>query len=220
MMASMLVAGSVQTWIVPVAIFMLVVVAALIGIRWAESEHLGALQAVPLFSGLSKGQLRSVLRSSQKVDFPPGAALVKQGEQGKGCFVLASGQAAVTVDGHEVAKLGSGSYFGEMAVLDGGPRSATVTAESEVSALELTRSALLRIVDHNPDVARAISSELQGRLDRLGSPVSGRADGPVTRDDLVDLSGKLRAIEHPDWATEAPSEKRWLGLSSLFARGS
>jgi CRP/FNR family transcriptional regulator, cyclic AMP receptor protein len=218
-LGSAFLAGTVQAWIVPVVIFVLVIVAAWVGVRWAENEHLEALASVPLFSGLTKHQLRSILRSSQKVEFSPGSDLVKQGDQGKGCFVLTQGEASVNVDGNEVAKLASGSYFGEMAVLDGGPRSATVTATTSVGALELTRAALMRLIEHSPDVASGLSAELRRRLDQLGSPV-GAQEGPATTDDLNALVAKLRSVEHPDWATVAPSQKHWLGLSGLFARGS
>jgi hypothetical protein len=101
-------------------------------------------------------------------------------------------------------------------VIDGGPRTATIASESAVSALELTQQALLRLLEREPGVARAMYDELQRHLfDPQPLPSE---DVPVTREMLVDLCTQLRRIDRPDFANLPPSKRRWLGLSGLFAR--
>jgi CRP/FNR family cyclic AMP-dependent transcriptional regulator len=210
-------AGVVISWLVPAAIFVLVLAASWLGLRWIRSEHLETLRSVPLYSGLTRGQLLSVLGSSHAVEYQPGVPIVTEGEKGKGFFVLTRGTAKVSISGKEVSALESGSYFGEIAVIDGGPRTATIAAETAVAALELTPSALFRLLDQEPAVARAMYVELQRHLFEHQEAPPG--DGPVTREMLVELCLQLRRIDRPDFAKLEPSQRRWLGLSGLFARG-
>ncbi len=134
----------------PAIIFALVIIASLLGLRWIRSEHLEALGAIPLFSLLSQRELLAVLRSAHAVAFQPGVGVIGEGEKGRSFFVITEGTARVTARGAELATLGSGSYFGEMAVIDGGPRTATITAQTQVSTLEITPSAFLHLVDREP----------------------------------------------------------------------
>jgi len=211
------IAGVVASWLVPGVIFLILIVASWLGLRWIRSEHLETLRSIPLFSRLTQGQLSSVLSSSHAVEYQPGVRIVTEGEKGKGFFVLARGTVGVSISGKDVSTLGPGSYFGEIAVIDGGPRTATIGAESAVSALELTRPALLRLIDREPGVARAMYDQLQRHLSAPQSLAS--ADAPVTREMLVDLCAQLRRIDQPDFAKVQSSNRRWLGLSRLFARG-
>jgi CRP-like cAMP-binding protein len=212
-------AGAVSAWVAPAIIFALVLVIAWLGVRWIRSEHLEALRAIPLFSLLSDRELRAVLRSARPVSFPPGATVIRQGEQGKGFFVITDGRARVSADERDLATLGSGSYFGEIAVIDGGPRMAAITAETQVSTLEITSSAFLHLVDREPMIARSIQEELIRRLKETGGPVEQGAGGRVDRASLVELSRALRASVNSDWAEVTPTRRRWLPFSNLFARG-
>jgi CRP/FNR family cyclic AMP-dependent transcriptional regulator len=155
-------AGMVNAWVVPAIIFVLLIVAAWLGLRWIRSEHLEALRSAPLFSLLSEHELLSVLSSARAVAFSSGAVVIQQGEKGKGFFVITDGTAGVTLDGEDLVTLASGSYFGEMAVIDGGPRTATITAQTELSTLEITPTAFLRLVDREPMVAQAFYAERAG----------------------------------------------------------
>jgi CRP-like cAMP-binding protein len=135
---------------------------------------------------------------------------------------LASGDGALgkTVDGTEVATLGAGSYFGEMALIDGGSRTATITAFQPVSSLSLAPSAFLRTVDREPMLARGIFTALSERLRAMGDQVDGDASA-VDRARLIELCERLRAhSEHPEWAPATSPVKRRLVLTNLFARGS
>jgi CRP/FNR family transcriptional regulator, cyclic AMP receptor protein len=210
-------AGSVSAWVVPALIFVLILVACWLGLRWVRSEHIETLRSVPLFSGMSNHELMAILRSTHGVGLAPGAVIVREGERGRGFFVVTKGAAAVSVEGTHVATLGPGSYFGEMAVIDGGPRTATITSTSSMFLLELTPAALFHIVDHDATIARTMDTELCRRLAEAGDAVTP-AD-TVDRKRLADLSARLRRVQHPDWATTAGGARRWLGLSRVFARG-
>jgi hypothetical protein len=85
---SLLGAGAVSAWVVPAIIFVLLIVASWLGLRWIRSEHLEALRAVPLFSLLSERELMAVLRSAHAVAFQPGARVIELGERGRGFFDL------------------------------------------------------------------------------------------------------------------------------------
>jgi CRP/FNR family transcriptional regulator, cyclic AMP receptor protein len=202
-------------WII---VTIVVVGAALLAIRWVRSAHLEALRATPLFAGLPRKQLMHVLRSTKAADFPSGSTITTQGERGKGFFVITRGEVRVAVDGKPVATLGAGSSFGEMAVIDGGPRAATITAEGDVSALELSPEALLRLLDKEPSVAAAMASQLRERIGSVGE-LADVGDDAVGRAELVGLTQRLRAVEHPDWI-QPPVPGSWaLRFSKLFARG-
>jgi CRP/FNR family transcriptional regulator, cyclic AMP receptor protein len=213
---SSIVALSVNAWIVPSLIFLIVIVACLLGLRWIRSEHVETLRSIPLFSGLSTRQLDGILRSTHGVGFEPGARIVTEGDTGTGFFIMTKGTASVIIDARKVATLGPGSYFGEMAVLDGGPRIATIQAMTSTFTLELPPSSLSRILRHDPSVVRAMEVELCDRLAQSGDPVEPTGDGdPRT---LRELSQRLRRLRHPDWV-ETPGPKRWLAFSRAFARG-
>lgn len=219
--ASFLAASAATSWLVPALMFLLVIVVSWAGLRWIRSEHLEALRSVPLFSSLSKHQLMRILRASRAIEFQPNVEIIREGEAGKGLYTITDGSAKVLVDGTQLATLGPGSYFGEIAVIDGGPRTATIVAATRVSTLELAPSAFLPILDSEPQVARALSAELCRWLrDTGGDSGDCGDDAPVDRARLVELCQRLRKTEHPDWTPGTSSRRRWLGLSSLFARGS
>ena len=159
----------------------------------------------------------SVLRSTSGVGYERGSELVKEGDTGKGFFIMTKGTAAVSVGGTQVDTIGPGSYFGEMAVLDGGPRTATITATGQVFVLHLPPATLSRILDTQPTIAHQIDDELTRRLSSAGEQVA--PTDRVDRARLADLSARLRSIRNPDWATAPNAKSRWLGLSKLFARG-
>ena len=119
------------------------------------------LQRVSLFSGLKEKYLRSLLESCIKRRFLRGEALVRQGEPGRGLYVLLSGRVKVVkeiADGEElqVAALGPGDFFGEMAVLDGAPRSASVIASEDTEVLVLTLWEFKAKMKTHPEIALSI----------------------------------------------------------------
>ena len=115
-----------------------------------------ALRAIPLFAAFSGEDLAKLAPRFSELSFPPGHSIAKEGNPGFGFFVIESGSAKVTVRGEERRTLGPGSYFGEIAMLDYGPRAATVTAETSMTAHMLSRLEFRSLVAENPDFALAL----------------------------------------------------------------
>lgn len=112
------------------------------------------LKRVPLFSGLSQRQLRKLSRDFRERAFSAGTTPVRQGHMsGIGFFVITDGEASVSVEGTEVARLGPGDYFGELGLIGERPRMATVTAETPLRCLELATWHFRRFVKDNPDAS-------------------------------------------------------------------
>jgi CRP/FNR family cyclic AMP-dependent transcriptional regulator len=122
------------------------------------------LGAVPLFQGLSKRDLSEILSVAREVEFSAGIDIVSEGSKALDFFLILDGEARVTVRGRRSQKLRPGDYFGEVSVLDGGPRSATVTAETPVWALRLDRSKFLALLDIHGLIGRKILVEMSRRL--------------------------------------------------------
>ncbi len=128
------------------------------------------LEGVPLFAHLPKRHLRRIAALSDEVRLRDGRVIVEAGTPGTTFFVLAEGGAKVyrskIATGRAIARLGPGDFFGEMALLDGGPRSATVVADGDVVALRLSRSAFRKMVEREPSLSLSIMAELAARLRR------------------------------------------------------
>ncbi len=130
-----------------------------------KDARIQALRNVPLFSGLSKRDLVHVLELSTEVEFFPRKVIVAAGDRAQDFYVLLlQGEVKLALPGRRSATLGPGDYFGEMAVLDGGPRSATITASTHISALRIERSDFLRLLDTYGSIGRKIAVELSKRL--------------------------------------------------------
>jgi len=207
--------STTNAWLVPALVVVLLAAAIWIGLRWIRSEHLDALGAIPLFSHLPRSRLMSILRTTRPVEFSEGAPIVREGESGKGFYVITKGTASVTVGGEERTSLTPGAYFGEVAVIDGGPRSATITATTRVSTLELTPAAFRKVLDHDPAVASTIAAELRKRLVSAGAS-SGTTAGSADRATLEALCRDLRRTEHAEWAQATPPRRR--ALLQVFSR--
>ena len=123
------------------------------------------LRQVPLFSGLSQRQLKQLARGFKEREFRPGTSMVRQGEMsGVGFFVITGGEASVSVDGMEVARLGPGDHFGELALISEQVRSATVTAEGPLQCLVMAFWDFRRFAKENPDVTWKLLQHLVGVL--------------------------------------------------------
>lgn len=128
-----------------------------------DDSRLDALRKVPLFSGLTDGELAAVLENSEERSYRPGQDLVTQGDVSGPFFLLYEGRCQVTVNGHPRRKVGPGQYFGDMALIDGEPRSATVRAETEVRGLAIHAEAFFGLLEGNFAVARKIMANLSRR---------------------------------------------------------
>src|SRR5262245_17443189 len=124
------------------------------------------LASLPLFAGLTKRQLRRVAELARISDFENGEVVIQAGEKGDAVYVILSGQARA-VGRPRARLLRAGDYFGEMALIDGLPRSATITATGDLPALKLPRQAFLKVVRQEPGIAIAMMAEMAARIRRL-----------------------------------------------------
>jgi CRP-like cAMP-binding protein len=129
------------------------------------------LARVTLFSGLNGRQRRKLAQQVKVREFRPGVTIVEEGTMsGVGFFILADGEAAVSVDGVEVTRLGPGDHFGELALLSEDVRTASVTAVTRVRCLVIAFWDFRRFAKENPDVSwkllQHLASLLTGERDR------------------------------------------------------
>ena len=125
------------------------------------------LKQVPLFRNLPEKQLKTVSAEMTERRFSEGQELPAEGGGGAGCFVSESGTAKVTIDGEERRTLGPRDYFGEIALIDGGLRTATITATSDGVAYGLTRWQFKPLVETNGEIAWPLLELLAGRIREL-----------------------------------------------------
>ncbi len=122
------------------------------------------LAACPLFADLDADGLAAVREAAVEVDFPAGRAIARQGEIGTGLFLIATGSVRVVQNGAIVAHLGPGEFFGELSVLDGAPRNASVIADEPTTCIALATWDAERVMRERPGVALAILRVVVARL--------------------------------------------------------
>jgi CRP-like cAMP-binding protein len=122
------------------------------------------LEHVPLLEDLTKRDRNRLAQSLKERTFKSGQEIVVEGRTGVGFFIILEGKAAVTIGGKLVQALGPGDYFGEMALLDGGARTATITADGELRCATMTSWAFKAFVMDNPKVAWGLLQTLAQRL--------------------------------------------------------
>ncbi len=120
------------------------------------SDLLAALASVPLFSACSKRELREISRLGTEVSVEEGAVLTEQGAPGSEFCLVLEGKARCEVNGEQVAEIAAGDFFGEMALLDRGPRRATVIAESPMRLMVLENREFNRLLDASPTIAKKL----------------------------------------------------------------
>lgn len=124
------------------------------------------LAGVPLFSHCSKADLSTIARAGREVSHRDGTVLAREGDPGLGFFLILEGTARVTIGGRAKAKLGAGDFFGEISVLDGGPRSASVIASSPVRLFGITSWVLRGLLKTHPSIGVKMLETQAGRLRR------------------------------------------------------
>ena len=130
----------------------------------ARDEYLQHLASVPLFSKCTKRQLVEIGGVATELILPAEKVLARQGDVGFEMFILLDGTASVTRDGQRVATLTAGDVVGELAVISGHPRNATVVAETELRILDLTHAGLDQLLDDIPGLAKHLLYEVTARL--------------------------------------------------------
>jgi CRP/FNR family cyclic AMP-dependent transcriptional regulator len=122
------------------------------------------IQKVPLFGGLDRKELEDLAGWFKERSFSEGDEVVSEGRGGIGFFVIEQGQAGVNVGGEERASLGPGDHFGEVALIDEGARSATITAKSNLRTYGLTSWEFRPLVENNASIAWKLLQTMAKRL--------------------------------------------------------
>jgi len=135
-------------------------------VRLGRNAKMDLLKRVPLFSGCSKKELGSLALRADEIDLRDGHVLTREGRPGREFFVLIEGTARVTRNGRQLADLGGGDWFGEIALLTDSPRTATVTATSPVHVLVITSRSFRQVVQTMPSIAVKVLASVGERLAR------------------------------------------------------
>jgi CRP/FNR family cyclic AMP-dependent transcriptional regulator len=132
--------------------------------RASGDPKIRRLSEVQLFSACNRSELAQIAALTVEVEIPAGKVLMRQGEPGHECFVIEAGTAKATIRGHKSSRLGPGECFGEMALIHKAPRSATVTAETDMSVLVLTSREFSTLIEDVPSVARKVLAAMAERV--------------------------------------------------------
>jgi len=130
----------------------------------ARDMKIEQLSQVRLFSAFNKKELTLIARASDEVSVPAGKELVREGTPGHEFFLILSGEASVRRNGRKVVTLGPGQYFGELALLDRGPRTATVLAETPMELLVLGQREFAGVLDEVPHLAHKLLTIMASRV--------------------------------------------------------
>lgn len=137
------------------------------------------VEKVPLFAGLSQREYSQIAHSVNEIEVPAGSRLLTAGEPGGELFVIIEGEATVTNNKGRTTVLKAGDYFGEMSLIDGAPRSATVVASAPIRLLVLGQKDFWRVLDQAPSMSRKVMQTLSHRVrtaesspETQGRPVS------------------------------------------------
>jgi len=122
------------------------------------------LQAIPMFQACSQRQLTALARIAEVVEVPAGKVLARAGEAGQEFFLIMDGTAHVEVTPKKQVQLGPGAFFGEMSLIDGGPRSATVVAETPLRLLVINRRNFSTLLTEIPDLTLNLLEVLSKRV--------------------------------------------------------
>jgi CRP-like cAMP-binding protein len=137
-----------------------------------RSEILDPLRKVPLFSGVSRRHLDLIARLADEVRWEAGKVLARQGERGLEFLLIVDGSARVERDGRIIARLGAGDFFGEMSLIDGKPRTATVIADTPVVLLVIHRRSFDYLLDDVPRIQKRVLVTLCERLREADSTLA------------------------------------------------
>ena len=133
----------------------------------SKKSYLESLSKVSLFSSCSNKDLEKIAKAGDEVSFTAGSLVVDQGQTGREAFVIISGTATVKRNGKKVATLGTGAVVGELSLLDHGPRTASVIADTECVMLVISQRQFLGVIDAIPALSHKLLGTLAGRIREL-----------------------------------------------------
>jgi CRP-like cAMP-binding protein len=134
------------------------------GELWAMDQKLELLERVPLFAGVARAQLEEIGRIADEIDVPAGTALTHEGRHEGYFFVIVSGSVRIERGGRTINTIGAGDFLGEIALLDGGPRTATATTESPCRLLSMTHERFHELLETSTSVRTAVLEAVGERL--------------------------------------------------------
>lgn len=131
-------------------------------------SEMDLLRSVPIFAGIEPSRLKLIAFTADSIAYRAGQALVRQGQPGDAAYVLVEGKAEVSVEtesgDYVIATLGPGDVMGEISILCDSPRTATVTASTDVSALRVRKDSFLQLLRQFPEIAAEVMRSLAERL--------------------------------------------------------
>ena len=130
----------------------------------SRKERQELLEKVSMFSACNKKELGRLAAVAQERRVDSGAVLTKEGEPGDEFFVVAEGMAKASIKGRKVGSIPAGSFFGELSLLDQGPRTATVTADLPTRLVVITAKDFGKVIDEIPSIALKIMKGLATRI--------------------------------------------------------
>ncbi len=129
-----------------------------------NQKIIDVLKKTPIFAKTSTESLASLLKAAIQKTVPAGTKIVEKGQSGLGFYLILSGRADVMAGGKKLAEFGDGSFFGELSVIDGAPRTADVVAQTETTCLVVSQWAMRSLITTHPEIALSMLEELVRRL--------------------------------------------------------
>jgi CRP-like cAMP-binding protein len=133
-------------------------------VLFSHDTKADALGACPFFEGLSRSELLELAKITEDLEVGTGKTLTREGQSGSEFFVIVDGEVSVAKDGREIRTLGPGDFFGEIALLEDTPRTATVTAKTPLRFFVLTRQAFRTVLAHQPGIEQKVLAALEERV--------------------------------------------------------
>jgi CRP/FNR family cyclic AMP-dependent transcriptional regulator len=155
-----------------------------------DESDLGRLHSVPWFHACTEDQLAEIARLAERLRVHAGEALTKEGRIGRELFIILEGVARVTRSGREINVLGAGDYFGELAAIDPAPRSATVTASTDLEVL-IIGPREFEAMTEIPGFRNALLTGMSQRLRRADDALAAHAEAMVKDNQPGDTPGHV-----------------------------
>jgi CRP-like cAMP-binding protein len=130
------------------------------------------LERVPIFAGIERKDLEGLAQAAREIDAPAGTQLTHEGRYEGYVFVVISGSVGIDRDGRTVDTVGAGDFFGEIAAIDGGPRTATARALEDSRLLMLSHEPFYELLEATPELRAAVMSAMERRLGRIDAEAS------------------------------------------------
>jgi len=141
--------------------------------RRSRAQDAELLAGVPLFAELSARHLRRLASVANEARFKPGATIVQEGTAGEAFHVIVDGWARVLNNGKPIARMGPGDFFGEVALLDGATRTASVQAVTDLHTIRIYRREFLRLLQSEPSITMKVLAEIARRVRQRSRSVTG-----------------------------------------------